>query len=431
MRIIADFHIHSYLSRATSKSMTIEEISKHGKLKGLSLVGTGDFTHPTWLMQIKEKLGSNETESGFGVFEFDGMNWMLTCEVATIYTQDGKTRKVHHVIHAPAVEVVEQINEVLQKYGKLHADGRPMLTGITSPELVELLMEISNKILIYPAHAWTSWFGVIGEFSGFDSLEECYQEQIKHIHALETGMSSDPLMNWRVPSLDKFTLLSNSDSHSPWVWRMGREANVFDLDKLTYHAINDAIIKKDPKRLKFTIEVDPSYGKYHFTGHRKCGINLHPNEALKFDNKCPICGRKLTVGVMQRVEKLAHRPEGSKPDNAIPFKSLLPLYEIISSVTGVNQLYSKRVIEQQDALIAKFGDEFNILLNAEREDLLKATSEKIADAIIKTRNGEVKYIPGYDGVYGIPVFSDEKYEKLKKKQVAKAREQRSLKDFKK
>lgn len=431
MRIIADFHIHSYLSRATSKSMTIEEISKHGKLKGLSLVGTGDFTHPTWLMQIKEKLGSNETENGSGVFEFDGMNWMLTGEVATIYTHDGKTRKVHHVIHAPAVEVVEQINEALQKYGKLRADGRPMLTGITSPELVELLMEISNKILIYPAHAWTSWFGVIGEFSGFDSLEECYQEQIKHIHALETGMSSDPLMNWRVPSLDKFTLLSNSDSHSPWVWRIGREANVFDLDKLTYHAINDAIIKKDPKRLKFTIEVEPSYGKYHFTGHRKCGINLHPNEALKFDNKCPICGRKLTVGVMQRVEKLAHRPEGSKPDNTIPFKSLLPLYEIISSVTGVNQLYSKRVIEQQDALIAKFGDEFNILINAEREELLKATNEKIADAIIKTRNGEVRYIPGYDGVYGIPVFSDEEYEKLKKKQVAKAKEQRSLKDFKK
>jgi len=219
MQIIADFHIHSYLSRATSKSMNIEEISRNGKLKGLNLVGTGDFTHPVWLAQTKEKLGGNETESDSGIFEFDGMNWILTGEIATIYTQDNKTRKIHHVIHAPSIEVVEQINEALQKYGKLQADGRPILTGITSPEFVETLMKISTDILVYPAHAWTSWFGVIGEFSGFDSLEECYQEQIKHIHALETGLSSDPLMNWRVSSLDKFTLLSNSDSHSPWVWR--------------------------------------------------------------------------------------------------------------------------------------------------------------------------------------------------------------------
>jgi uncharacterized protein (TIGR00375 family) len=430
MQIIADFHIHSYLSRATSKSMNIEEISRNGKLKGLGLIGTGDFTHPVWFAQIKEKLGNNETEGGSGIFEFDDMNWILTGEIATIYTQDNKTRKVHHVIHAPSIEVVEQINDALQKYGKLQADGRPILTGMTSPEFVETLMKISTDILVYPAHAWTSWFGVIGEFSGFDSLEECYQEQIKHIHALETGMSSDPLMNWRVSSLDNFTLLSNSDSHSPWVWRIGREANVFELNKLTYKAINDAIIKKDPKRLKFTIEVEPSYGKYHFTGHRKCGINIHPKEALKFDNKCPICRRKLTIGVMQRVEKLAQRAEGFKPDNAIPFKSLLPLYEVISSVTGVNRLYSKPVIEQQDRLIEKFGNEFNILLDAPKEELLKATSEKIADAIIKTRNGEVKYIPGYDGVYGVPVFSYEEYDKLKKKQVAKAKEQRSLKDFK-
>lgn len=435
MQIIADFHIHSYLSRATSKSMNIDEISKNGKLKGLSLIGTGDFTHHAWLTQIKEKFAEKETESGSGIFEFDGMNWILTGEVATIYTQDNKTRKVHHVIHAPGIEIVEQINEALKKYGKLQADGRPILTGITSPEFVEILMEISNKILIYPAHAWTSWFGVIGEFSGFDSLEECYQDQISHIHALETGMSSDPAMNWRVSSLDKFTLLSNSDAHSPWVWRIGREANVFDLDsdKLSYDTINKTIIKKDPKRLKFTIEVEPSYGKYHFTGHRKCGINIHPKEALKFDNKCPICGRKLTVGVLQRVEKLADRPEGFKPKNdlLIPFKSLLPLYEIISSATGVNRLYSKPVIEKQDALIAKFGNEFNILLNVPKEELLKSTNEKVAEAIIKTRNNEVKYVPGYDGVYGIPVFSKEEYEKLKKKQISKAKEQRSLKDFKK
>lgn len=433
MQIIADFHIHSYLSRATSRSMNIEELSRNGRLKGLSLIGTGDFTHQSWLEQIKEKLAPNETESGSGIFEFDGMKWILTGEVATIYTQDGKTRKVHHVVHAPSIEVVEQINEALQKYGSLRTDGRPMLTGLASPEFVEILMGISENILIYPAHAWTSWFGVLGEFSGFDSLEECYQDQTKNIHALETGMSSDPALNWRVSSLDKFTLLSNSDSHSPWVWRIGREANAFELDRLTYDEINDAIVKKDPRRLKFTIEVDPSYGKYHFTGHRNCGINLHPKEALKLDNRCPICGRKLTVGVLQRVEALADRPEGfvPGPNVAIPFKSLLPLYEIISFATGVNQLYSKRVIEQQDALISKFGNELNILLNVPKEELLKATNEKVADAIIKARKGEVRYIPGYDGVYGIPVFSDEEYENLRKKQVDKAKEQRSLKDFKK
>jgi len=426
MNVFADFHLHSFYSRATSKQMNLEELSRNAKLKGLTVLGTSDFTFHLWLDELKKKL---EPIEGTNLFKFNNIYFVLTGEVATIYTQDGKTRKVHHVIHAPSIEIIEQINEALQKRGNLQVDGRPIFSGLTSPGLVEILVGISKDILIYPAHAWTSWFGVLGEFSGFDSLEECYQEQTKHVHALETGMSSDPALNWRVSSLDKFTLLSNSDSHSPWVWRIGREANAFELSKLTYSEINDAIIKKDPKRLKFTIEVDPSYGKYHFTGHRACGINLSPKEALAYNNICPICGRKLTVGVLQRVEKLADRPEGFKPQDAIPFKSLLPLYEIISSATGVNQLYSKRVIEQQDALIAKFGNELNILLNVPKEELMKATNEKIAEAILKARNGEVKYIPGYDGVYGIPVFSEEEYERLKKKQVDKAREQRSLKDF--
>ena len=429
MKTIADFHIHSYLSRATSKSMKIDELSTNGKLKGLDLIGTGDFTHPVWLEHIKEKLINTETSAGSGIFNFRGMNWVLTGEVATIYYEEGKSRKVHHVLHAPSFEVVDQINEALAKRGDLKADGRPIIKT-PSPELVEILMRVSKDILVYPAHAWTSWYGVIGEFSGFDSIEDCYQDQTKHIHAIETGMSSDPAMNWRVSSLDKFTLLSNSDSHSPWVWRIGREANVFDLKKLTYKEINDAIVKKDPDRLKYTIEVEPSYGKYHFTGHRACGINIHPKQAIRHDNRCPICGRKLTIGVLQRVEKLADRPEGFKPKGAIPFKSLLPLYEIISHAIGVNQLYSKRVIELQDSLIKRFGNEFEVLLDVPKEELLKATNEKIVDAIMKTREGEVKYIPGYDGVYGIPVFGEEEYEKLKKKEVARAKEQRSLKDFK-
>jgi uncharacterized protein (TIGR00375 family) len=431
MQIIADFHLHSHFSRATSKDMSIEEISRNGKLKGLQLVGTGDFTHPSWLEEIREKLVPNETQPGSGIFEHRGMLWMLTGEVATIYTQDSKTRKVHHVLHAPSLEVVEQINEALKKYGKLAADGRPMLSGLTSPALVEILMQISKDILIYPAHAWTSWFGVLGEFSGFDSLEDCYQDRTKNVHALETGMSSDPAMNWRISSLDRVTILSSSDSHSPWPWRIGREANVFELDegKLTYAEINDAILKKDPSRLKFTIEVDPSYGKYHFTGHRACGVSMSPEEAKKLNNVCPVCKRKLTIGVAQRVEEVANRPASFVPEGAIPFRSIIPLYEIVSAALGVNQLYSKRIIEQQDALIAKFGNELNVLLNVPEAELHLVANEKIANAIIRVRNGDVRYIPGYDGVYGIPVLSEEDYERLRTKRTGEAKEQRSLEDF--
>ncbi len=431
MQVICDFHIHSYLSRATSKKMKIDEISKNGKLKGIDLIGTGDFTHPTWLNHIKRNLKDKETEKGSGIFDFNGIKWILTSEVATIYKQDGKTRKIHHVIHAPDLETAQQINSRLDDFGKLESDGRPILTGITSPELVEILMEISKDILLYPAHAWTSWYGVLGEFSGFDSIKECYKDQMKNIHALETGLSSDPQMNWRISELDDLTLLSSSDAHSPWGWRLGREVTVFNLDKLSYKNVTKAIKQNDRKKLEMTIEVEPSYGKYHFTGHRKCGINLHPNEALKRDNKCPICGKKMTVGVLQRVEKLADRPEDYNPDNRTPFKSMLPLYEIISTATGVNRLYSNPVIRKQNKLIDEFGNEFNVLLNTPKEDLLKITNEKIADAIIKTREGDVKYIPGYDGVYGVPVFSDERYQKLKKEQISKAKEQKNLRDFSK
>lgn len=430
MRFIADFHIHSYLSRATSKNMRIEELSENGKMKGLDLIGTGDFTHPIWFEHIEEKLAEKETEPDSGVFDFKGMKWMLTAEVSTIYYEDGKSRRVHHVIHAPSFDVVKQINDTLSKHGKLASDGRPILKT-PSPDLVEILKEVSNDVFIYPAHAWTSWYGVIGEFSGFNSIEDCYHDQTRHIHAIETGMSSDPKMNWRVESLDKFALLSNSDSHSPWVWRIGREANVFELKSPTYKAFHDAIIRKDPKRFLYTIEVEPSYGKYHYTGHRGCGVNLSPKEAVKLDNICPVCKRKLTIGVDQRVEKLANHPEGRRPENAIPYKSLLPLYEIISNAVGISQLYSKKVIEINTMLIEKFGTEFNVLLDASEEELLKVINEDIVNAIIKTREGKVQYIPGYDGVYGVPVFDEVKLEQLKKKQTPVARSQKNLADFKK
>jgi len=420
---IADFHIHSKYSRATSKNMDIANLARGAKLKGLQLLGTGDFTHQSWLEELKSKLSPADE-----LFVYDDVYFMLTGEVATIFTFEHKTRKVHHVLHAPNFEVVEQINEILCKWGKLQSDGRPMLI-VEAPEMVEAVMEIDKNIFIYPAHAWTPWFSVFGSKSGFNSMEECYQDQTKHIHALETGLSSDPPMNWRLSALDKFTLLSNSDSHSPNPWRLGREANAFDLKKITYKEIHDAIKEKDREKFLFTVEVDPCYGKYHFDGHRVCGISLTPNEAKKFNNICPKCGKPLTIGVLHRVDDLADRPEGFVPKDAVPFKSLLPLYEIISFVTGANQLYNKKVIEEQDKLIAKFENEFNVLLNATKEDLMKVTSEKIADAIIAVREGKVKYVAGYDGVYGRPVFSEEEFEKIEKEVKAKAREQRSLKDF--
>lgn len=410
MIVVADFHIHSLWSRATSKQMNLEGISEGAKRKGLNLVGTGDFTFKKWLDELKKKLIRVEDS---GLFKYNNTFFMLTSEVATYFEFEKMMKRVHHVIHSPSFEITEQINETLSKYGDLTSDGRPIL-NLSSSELVEILMQISNKILVYPAHAWTPWMSCLGSKSGFNSLDECYQDQTKHIFALETGLSSDPAMNWRLSSLDKFTLLSNSDSHSPHPWRLGREANVFDLEKVTYWEIFDTIKKKDKKRFLYTIEVDPNYGKYHFTGHRNCNISLHPKEAIKLNNICPKCKRRLTVGVLQRVEELADRPEGFIPKDAIPFKTLLPLYEIISFAWGSGELYSKKVLQEHDKLIEKFGNELNILLNVLREELLKVTNEKIADVIIKVREGKVKYVPGYDGVYGKPVF-DENFEIKKDK----------------
>ncbi|HKZ45240.1 MAG TPA: endonuclease Q family protein, partial [archaeon] len=292
MRVICDFHLHSKYSRATSQQMNLEGLSRGAKQKGLDILGTGDFSHPTWLAELKEKLGGTEE---FGLYKYKDIYFMLTTEVSTIFEVDGKIKKIHQIIHVPSFEIAGQINEMLAKYGNLKIDGRPTLTA-PAPELVEKIIEISNDVMITSAHAWTPWFSLFGSKSGFDSVEDCYQDQTKNIFSLETGLSSDPAMNWRLSSLDKFTLVSNSDSHSPNPWRLGREANVFDLKKISYQEIVDAIRKKDREKFLFTVEVDPSYGKYHFTGHRDCGINLEPKKAIELKNICPRCGRTMTIG---------------------------------------------------------------------------------------------------------------------------------------
>jgi uncharacterized protein (TIGR00375 family) len=408
-RVIADLHIHGRYSRATSANMNILEISHFSQIKGLTLIGTGDFTHPKWLREIKEKLVEVH---GTGLYKpADAPEkpvwFMITGEVSTVFEFNGEIKRVHHVILAPSIDVAEQINDRLSRYGNLEADGRPTL-NMSAPHLVEEVMEVSRDNMIFPAHAWTPWFSVFGAFSGFDRMEDCYQDMIKHIYALETGLSSNPPMNWRLSSLDRFTLLSNSDSHSSWPWRIGREANLFELERLTYWDIVDSIKRKDANILKFTIETDPAYGKYHWTGHRACGVSLPPEEAIKLGNKCPVCHKRLTKGVEQRVEELADRPYGFKPPGSPGYIHLLPLSEVISAVIGANSPNSQKTWSLYNALISRFGNEYSVLIDADFNEIARVTNPLIAEAIVRVREGRVKVIPGYDGVYGQIIIFPEK-----------------------
>jgi uncharacterized protein (TIGR00375 family) len=401
MQVFADLHIHSRYSRATSQQMSIREIARFAKIKGLNLVGTGDFTHPKWLSEIRESLVS---EQDAGVYKFadnpaSPVRFMLTTEVCTIFDVANENKKVHHVILAPSIDVAVQINEALSKYGDLGVDGRPLL-NMTAAQLVEEVMQTSSENMIFPAHVWTPWFSAFGAFSGFDGVEECYQDMARHIHALETGLSSDPPMNWRLSRLDRFALVSNSDSHSFWPWRIGREANVFELDEISYPAVVAAIRSKDPARFKFTVETEPAYGKYHWTGHRNCNVSLSPQQAEKLGGICPVCRRRLTKGVEQRVEELADRPEGFKPKNVPGFMRLLPLSEIIATVLNASSPSTQAVWKIYNALIAKFGNEYTVLINTPTEALSKVVEAQVADAIVKVRTGSVTIVPGYDGVYG-------------------------------
>ncbi len=390
-------HIHGPYSRATSKNTSPELLEKYARMKGLDIIGTGDFTHPKWLGTLKKSL----TEDGTGVLKSSsGFSFMLSGEVANIYSQGGKLRKVHNVIISPDFDTVDQINDLLGKKGKLASDGRPIFGKMPCTELVESLMAINPKIAVIPAHVWTPWFGVLGSKSGFDSIEECFQDQSKHIFAIETGLSSDPGMNWRVSSLDGYALVSNSDAHSYWPWRIGREANVFSLNDVSYGSVMSAIKEKNPEIFLYTVEVDPSYGKYHFDGHRDCGVCLSPSESLKKRGKCPKCAKLLTIGVLSRVEELADRKEGYVPKNSVPFRKLLPLTEILSVSMGTGQMQSKKLWSAYNRLIMRFGSEFGVLLDAEERDIEKSSDRKTANIISMMRSGKMKVEPGYDGVYG-------------------------------
>ena len=375
--------------------MDLENLDKWAKIKGIKVLGTGDFTHPDWFKNLKEKL--EPAESGlFKLRNSDSQTrFILTSEISCIYSKRGKVRKIHILIFAPSFEIVEKINIHLGWLGNLKADGRPIL-GLDAKELAKIVLNTSGDCLIVPAHLWTPFFSIFGSRSGFDSIEECFEDYSKYIYAGETGLSSSPDMNWRLSALDKITLISNSDAHSPA--KLGREANVFDTE-ISYPAIIEAIKSKSPQKFLYTIEFFPEEGKYHYDGHRLCGISLSPTESKKYNNICPRCGRPLTIGVLNRVDSLADRPEGFKPENAIPFKSLIPLAEIIADAVsqGVGTI---EVDKEYKNLIEKFVNEFNILMNVSRSDLEVVTLPEIAEGIIRVREGEVQIEPGYDGVYG-------------------------------
>jgi uncharacterized protein (TIGR00375 family) len=388
--------------------MCVEEIARFARVKGLNVVGSGDFTHPKWFEELNKDLVP-EPETGLYKLANNAespIRFMMTTEVSTVFTYKNETKKVHHVILTPSLQTAAQINDRLSKWGNLGTDGRPTL-NVDPATLVEEVVEVSSGNMVFPAHAWTPWFGIFGAFSGFDSVEECYQDMTRHIHALETGLSSDPPMNWRLSRLDGFTLVSNSDSHSFWPWRIGREANVFELDRPSYGGVTEAIRLKDNRHFKFTIETDPAYGKYHWTGHRNCHVALSAREAIKFTNVCPVCRKQLTKGVEQRVQELADRPEGFQPDGAIGFKRLLPLSEIIATVLGTDSPYAQKVWNIYNPLVEKLGDEYAVLIDASKEELSMVAGGEVADAVVRVREGKAKVVPGYDGVYGQLIISNE------------------------
>ena len=412
MKFIGDFHIHSHFSIATSKQLQPEYLEYWARYKGIKVVGTGDFTHPGWTDELKEKLepaehGLFKVKTGFKknipFSAEDDVRFILTAEISNIYKKNGKVRKVHNVVFAPSFDVVDKIQAKLSGLGfNITSDGRPIL-GLDSRNLLELCLEASQDIFFVPAHIWTPWFSVLGSKSGFDSVEECFDDLSDHISAIETGLSTDPPMNWMVSSLDNYTLIANSDAHSPE--KLGRNANLFNTE-LSYKGIINAMKTGDPEKFLGTIDFFPQEGKYHYDGHRKCGIRWSPLKTLQHNEICPVCGKKITVGVMNRIAQLADRDDVLKRKNRHPFYSLIPLKEILSEIENVGP-NSKKIAKQYENLIRKAGSEFNLLLHYDMSDVVLVAGEVITEAIRRMRNREVYISEGFDGEYGvIKVFKE-------------------------
>ena len=409
MKVIADLHIHSKYARATSPNCDLDGLSHWAKIKGIDVVATGDFTHPKWIKELK----ANSKDLGNGLFGYNDCNFIISGEIAVFYKVKGKSKRMHIVLLAPSFEIAEQINERLSKFGNLEADGRPIFSA-QIPELMDIFKGISKDIFVILAHVWTPWFSIFGSKSGVNSVEEAFEDRSDMVGALETGLSSDPKMNWMLSSLDKYPFVSNSDAHSPQ--KLGREANLFELKELSYNSLINAI--KTRKGFLKTYEFYPEEGKYHYDGHRNCKVVLSPKESKKLGNSCPVCRKPLTIGVMNRVYELADREYGFKPKNAVGFKHIVPLTILVSKVLKKGE-NTKVVQAEYFRLVKYFGNEFNVY-EANKEQVKTATTPEIAKAIERVNEEKVYWAPGHDGVFGELQFE---------KRVEQKGNQKSLIDF--
>jgi len=410
MDLVVDLHIHSHFSRATSKDMDLPNLYKWGKIKGINIIGTGDFTHPAWFSQIQDELEPAEP----GLFKLKDelakiqdqqlpesvksnlIRFILTAEISTIYSKYDRVRKLHHLIVAPDLATVSAINSSLSQIGNLKSDGRPIL-GLDSARLLKIILDINPNCLLIPAHIWTPWFSLFGSKSGFNTIEEAFGNLSNHIFAVETGLSSDPFMNWRFSALDHLTLVSHSDAHSPS--KLGLEANVLNC-QLSYQDIVGAV-KTNDQRMLGTIEFFPQEGKYHYDGHRSCGISLSPDDSFRHRNLCPKCGKKLTLGVDHRVGELADRPVDFKPQNHKQVEYIVPLAEILAEIRQVKSSQNQFVLTEYLRVTAALGSEFSLLRQISLDDISRVGFSQLSLAISRLRSGQVSVQPGYDGVFGV------------------------------
>lgn len=420
MRVFADLQIHSRFARAVSSRMVVPTIAEWSRKKGVDIVATGDWTHPIWYRELR----ANLVEAREGLYKVKGQKekyplFLLSTEVSSIYSHGGKTRRIHTLIFAPNFSALERINQELAKRGvKLMSDGRPT-TGLSARDIADISLSVDERCLIIPAHAWTPWFSLYGSQSGFDSILDCFQDLTGYIYAIETGLSSDPAMNWRIEELEDRQLVSFSDAHSPE--KIGREATVFDLKELSFEAISNAIKGEGEDKIDFTIEFYPEEGKYHYSGHRNCKVIYSPKEIKNKGSICPVCGKTLTVGVMSRVESLASQnveTEAKKDQYGVrwikdkkgkrpPYVMMVPLMEILSEVfeVGVN---TQTVEGEYEKLVNQFGSEFDVLLKTPLKDIESHFPKEVSQAISKVRGGDIFIKPGYDGVFGeVKIWKDE------------------------
>jgi len=412
---IVDIHLHSKYSRSVSKDMNLEEMSVWGDKKGIEVLACADFTHPAWFAELEKKLVPQKN----GLYKLKNSNsktqFILSTELSCIYSKNEKVRRLHILVAMPDLNLVRKFNKlIVDNGGKVKSDGRPIL-GLSAEKIAELAKQADPESMVIPAHIWTPWFAMFGSKSGFDTVKECFGPQTKHIHAIETGLSSDPAMNWRVSQLDNLQIISSSDAHS--ARKMGREATVLDLEELSYKNIKQAIESPNSKNnISYTIEFYPEEGKYHYDGHRDCQLRLSPKETKRYKGICPKCKKKITIGVMNRVGQLADRDEGYQPNNRPPFKSIVPLQEIISDAFDVGP-NSKKVQAEYERIIANVAPEFKVLLHSTKEDLAKHAEPEVVEGIFRVREGKMHILPGYDGEFGtVKVFDDQERKKLTKKQ---------------